>query len=85
MQVVAVKYVQNLATQQGEEHEEQNPKCTATWFLNIHLDVRRRNRRREDRRAESIRRLGIVSSRDHSYACILADLQPYSRNLIGKN
>ena len=82
MQVVAVKYGQILATQHGEEHEKQNPKYTATWFL--HLDVRRRNRRREDRRAESIRRLrrrlGIVS-----YACILADLQPYSRNLIGKN
>ena len=88
MQVVAVKYGQILATQHGEEHEKQNPKYTATWFL-LHLDVRRRNRRREDRRAESIRRLrrrlGIVSSREHSYACILADLQPYSRNLIGKN
>ena len=81
MQVVAVKYGQILATQHGEEHEKQNPKYTATWFL-LHLDVRRRNRRREDRRAES---LGIVSSREHSYACILADLQPYSRNLIGKN
>ena len=43
LQVVAVKYVQNLATQQGEEHEEQNPKCTATrflLFLNIHLCYR---------------------------------------------
>ena len=30
VQVVAVKYVQNLATQQGEEHEEQDPKYTAT-------------------------------------------------------
>ena len=89
MQVVAVKYGQILATQHGEEHEKQNPKYTATWFLNIHLCVRRRNRRREDRRAGSIRRLrrrlGIVSSREHSYACIPADLQPYSRNLIGKN
>ena len=91
VQVLAVKYGQNLATHQDEEHEGQKPKHTATWvrFLNIRLDVRRRNRRREDRRAESIRRLrrrlGIVSSREHSYACILADLQPYSRNLIGKN